>query len=178
MFGGNSVNKVVINSTDINKYYTKTIKFAVTINSGNDTVSTGNVIFTINNKEYVGHIDKNGVASVELKSLKPGKYSIFSEYNDYMVKNIITVKKSVITKNVSKKYKKTGKFTVKILNSKGKAYAKQKVKVKFNGKTHTIKTNKKGVATFKLSKKLKVGKYTVKTTYAGLTLKNTVTVKK
>ena len=80
--------------------------------------------------------------------------------------------------NVLKKYKKEGKFTVKVLNIKGKAYAKQTVKIKFKGKTYKITTNSKGIATFKLSKNLKVGKYTIKSTYAGLTLTNKITVKK
>ena len=96
-----------------------------------------------------------------------------------MVKNAITVKKAVITKDVSKKYNKAGKFTVKILDSKGNPAAKKTVTIKFKGKTYKIKTNSNGVATFKLAKNsLKVGKYTIKTIYAGLTLTNKITVKK
>ena len=95
-----------------------------------------------------------------------------------MVKNRIVVKSTLKTKNVSKKVKKSGKFTVKVLNSKGKAYSKQTVKIKFKGKTYNLKTNKKGIATFKLSKNLKAGKYTIKTTCNGLTNSNKITVKK
>ena len=65
-----------------------------------------------------------------------------------------------------------------MLNSKGKAYKNQVVKIKFKGKTYKIKTNKKGIATFKVSKKLKVGKYVIKTTYKGLTNSNKIVVKK
>ena len=177
MLGGGS-SKDTIEAADLTKYYTKTTTFKTTVKNGNQTLTTGSVVFTIQNKEYVGHIGSDGVASVSLKALKPGTYYIFSEYGQTIVKNVIKIKKSVITKNVSKKYKKAGKFTVKILNSKGKPYAKQTVKVKFKGKTYSIKTNSKGIATLKLSKKLKVGKYTIKTTYAGLTLTNKITVKK
>lgn len=176
MLGGNT--QETIEAVDINKYYSKTTTFKVTVKKGNETLSTGSVIFTINNKQYVGHIGSDGVASVSLKTLKPGTYYIFSEYGQTVVKNTITIKKSIITKNVSKKYKKAGKFTVKILNTKGKPYAKQTVKVKFKGKTYSIKTNSKGIATLKLAKNLKVGKYTVKTTYAGMTVSNKITVKK
>lgn len=170
--------KETIEASDVSKYYTKTTTLKATVKKGNETLSTGSVIFTVNNKEYVGHIGSDGVASVSLKALKPGTYYVFAEYGQTVVKNTIKIKKSIITKNVSKKYKKAGKFTVKILNSKGKPYAKQTVKVKFKGKTYKLKTNSKGIATLKLSKKLKVGKYTVKTTYAGLTLTNKITVKK
>ena len=110
--------------------------------------------------------------------LKPGTYAVTSKYAKVSVKNKIVIKKSIITKNVSKKYKKAKKFTVKVLNSKGKPHAKQTVKIKLKGKTYTAKTNKKGIATFKLPKKLKVGKYTIKTTCKGLTISNKLTVKK
>ncbi|WP_458403002.1 hypothetical protein [Methanobrevibacter sp.] len=177
MLGGNT-KKDSIEGSDLTKYYTKNTAYKVTVKNGNDTLTSGNVVFTINNKEYVGHIGSDGVASVNLKTLKPGTYYITAEYGTAIVKHTITVKKAIITKNVVKKYKKAGKFNIKILNSKGKVFAKQTVKVKFQGKVHTLKTNKKGIATLKLSKKLKVGKYAVKTTYAGMTVTNKITVKK
>jgi hypothetical protein len=160
------------------KYYTQTTTYKVTVKHGNETLTSGNVVFTIDNKEYVGKIGSDGVASVKIKTLKPGTHYIISEYGQTIVKNTIKVKKAVITKNVSVKSKKGGKFTVKILNSKGKVYAKQTVKVKFKGKTYKLKTNSKGIATLKIPKKLKAGKYTVKTTYKGLTVSNKITVKK
>ena len=170
------VKQYSIVASDLTKYYTKSTMFKVTVKYGDELVTEGDVILTINNKKYVGSIGSNGVSAVNLKSLKPGKYNVSINYGPVTVKKTITVKKAVITKNMSKKYKKAGKFTVKVLNSKGKAFAKQTVKIKFNGKTYKIKTNKNGIATFKLSKKLKVGKYTIKTTYEGLTLSNKVTV--
>jgi hypothetical protein len=165
-------------SSDLTKHYTKTTTFKVTVKNGDTPLTKGKVTFTINNKEYVANIGSNGVASLSLKNLKPGKYLVYTEYGQTTVKNTIVVKKAIITKNVSKKYKKTGKFTVKILNSKGKVYAKQTVKIKFKGKTYKIKTNSKGIASFKIPKKLKIGKYTIKTSYAGLTVSNKITVKK
>ena len=111
-------------------------------------------------------------------NLKPGTYSIYSSYGDVKIKNRITVKTTLITKNISKKAKKSSKFTVKVLNSKGKAYSKQAIKIKFKGKTYKIKTNKRGIAKFKIPKNLKPGKYTIKTTYKKLTNKNKIIVKK
>uniref|UniRef100_UPI0026219E0A Ig-like domain-containing protein n=1 Tax=uncultured Methanobrevibacter sp. TaxID=253161 RepID=UPI0026219E0A len=175
---GGETPKDSITSADLTKYYTQNTGFKVTVKNGDTPLTKGKVIFTVDNKEYVGSIGSDGVASVTLKNLKPGTHYITSEYGQTLVKNKITVKKSIITKNVSKKYKKAGKFTVKLLNSKGKAFAKQTVKIKFKGKTYKVKTNSKGIATFKLAKNLKVGKYTIKTTYAGLTLSNKITVKK
>ena len=166
-----------IKSSNLKTYYDKTTTFKVTVLSGGKAVTNGKVVFTINNKKYTANIGSNGVAVLKIK-LKPGTHYVTSTYGKVSVKNKIVVKKSIITKNVSKKYKKSKKFTVKVLNSKGKAQSKQKVKIKLNGKTYTAKTNKKGIATFKLPKKLKVGKYTIKTTCKGLTISNKLTVKR
>ena len=95
--------------------------------SGNNTVTSGKVVFTVNNKKYTANINSKGVAKLSVK-LKPGTYYITSKYNDVIVQKKIVVKKSIITKNVSKKVKKTGKFTVKVLNTKGKAQAKKNCK--------------------------------------------------
>ena len=63
-----------------------------------------------------------------------------------------------------------------MLNTKGKAFAKQTVKVKFRGKTYKLKTKKNGIAKFAVSKKLKAGKYTIKVTYKGLNNVNKIKV--
>lgn len=65
----------------------------------------------------------------------------------------------------------------------GKAVRDKKVTFAFNGKKYTAKTNKKGVAEatipVKVTKALKVGKkYTITATYADVTVKQTVKVKK
>ena len=79
---------------------------------------------------------------------------------------------------MSKKAKKTASFKVKVLKSNGKVFAKKVVKINFKGKTYKIKTDKKGIVTFKLPKNLKVGKYTIKTSFGGLTNSNKITVKR
>lgn len=164
-------------SSDLTKYYTNEISYKVTVYDVWGKVANGTVRFKVDGKVYYLKTDKNGVATLKL-NLKPGKYTITTSYGDTSVKNKITVKTTLITKNLSKKVKKTAKFNVKVLNSKGKAYSKQLVKVKFKGKTYKIKTNSKGIATLKISNKLKVGKYTIKTTYNGITNTNKVIVKK
>ena len=166
-----------IKSANLNTYYDQTTTFKVTVLSGNKPVTKGKVTFIINNKQHSVNIGSKGVAVLKLK-LKPGTYTITSKYASTSVKNKIVIKKSVFVKNVSKKYKKAGKFTVKVLNSEGRVQSKQSVKIKLNGKTYTAKTNSKGIATFNLSKSLKVGKYTIKTTCKGLTLSSKLTVKK
>ena len=50
-----------------------------------------------------------------------------------------------------------------------------KVYLKVNKKTYTAKTNSKGVATFKITKLTKKGKYTAAVTYSGSSYYNKVT---
>jgi len=165
-------------SSDLKVYYNSNGKFNIQVydKHGKPAIFE-DVKFYINNHEYSFMTDDNGIATLKIKE-KPGKYTIFSQYGDVIVKNKITVKSVLITKNLSKKVKKSAKFNVKVLNSKGKAYKNQVVKIKFKSKTYKIKTNKKGIAAFKVSKKLRVGKYVIKTTYKGLTNSNKIVVKK
>ena len=169
--------KEYILSKDITTYYKNTITYKINVYDINGKVVNGYVKFSINNKNYKVKTDNNGIAVLKF-SLKPGTYQIYSSYGDVKVKNKITVKTTLITKNISKKAKKSSKFTVKVLNSKGKAYSKKKKKIKFKGKIYKIKTNKRGIAKFKIPKNLKPGKYTIKTTYKKLTNKNKIIVKK
>ena len=149
IFGGN---KETINASDISKVFTTKTKFSVTVSKGNSTLTSGNVVFTIDNKEYVGHIGSNGVASVSLKNLKPGTHFITSEYADVIVKNTITVKKATpkLTAKAKtfKKAKKVKKYTITLKTNEKKALKKVKVTIKVKGKTYKAKTNSKGKATF------------------------------
>ena len=53
----------------------------------------------------------------------------------------------------------------------------KKVTFKIKGKTYKVKTNKKGIATLKL-KKLKPGKYTVRTSYGNVKISNKLIIRK
>lgn len=159
-------------------YYKSTRKFTVKVyNKAGEPASGEMVTFIINGK--IRHVisDNSGEACFKIKS-KPGTYSVTTIWGDLSVVNNLIVKKRLITHNLVKKVKKTAVFKVKVLNSKGKRYAKQTVKIKFKGKTYKIKTNSKGIASFKLSKNLKKGKYTIKTTYLGFSVFNKITVKR
>ena len=180
--------KESINATDISKVYTTNTKYKVTVMKGNETLTTGTVVFTVDNKEYTGHIGSDGVASVVLKNLKPGNHFIISEYGDVLVKNIISVKKAnpkLYAKNKSFKVKaKYKKYAVALKTNEKKVLKNTKVIIKVNGKTYSAKTNAKGIAVFKLTKLTKVGKFsaTVKSAatacYKSVSKKVTIVVKK
>ena len=165
-------------SEDLTIYFKDSKEFKVTLYGSDGKVAVNqNVKFIIGKRIVNTKTDENGVAHLKITE-KPGEYSVITEFGNIKVKNTVTVKSRLITKNVSKKVKKSASFKVKVLNTKGKAFAKQTVKIKFKGKTYKVKTNSKGIATLKLGKKLKAGKYAIKTYYAGLTNTNKVIVKK
>lgn len=136
--------------------------------------------FTVTNNEYIGHVGSDGVASVDLSDLKPGKYFIIAEYGQAMVKMTITVKDTgsqtaakkkttkLTAKNKTFKAKvKIKKYTVILKTNVGKALKNVKLTLKIKNKTYRATTNSKGKATFKITRLTKKGKYTSKVKFAG-----------
>ena len=159
-------------------YYGTTVKYKVkAIDIYGKSVGEGKyVTFKVNGQTKKVKTDKNGYATYPVK-LKAGTYTIKATFNGYSVSKKITFKPTVITKNLSKKKAKTTKFTAKLVNKNGKILKNKKITFKFKGKKYTAKTNKKGIATLTL-KNLKVGKYTITSTYGGCSVKNTIQIKK
>ena len=154
------------------KYYTVRV-----VDDNGNAEANVKVTFTINGKNYVISTDNKGYASVKI-SQNPGKYTITAQYKGFKVSNKITVKSTIITKNIKVKKGKTIKFTAKLVNNNGKILKNKKITFKFKGKTYKVKTNNNGKATLKITKKYKVGKYTITSKYGKLTIKNTVQIKK
>ena len=154
------------------KYYTVRV-----FDDNGNVAKNVKVTFTLNNKQYIKTTDDNGYASIKI-SLKPGKYTITAEYKGFKVSNKITVKSTIITKNIKVKKGKTIRFTAKLVNKNGKIIKNKKITFKFKGKTYKVKTNKKGKATLKIYKKYKKGKYTITSSYGKLKIKNTIRIVK
>ena len=158
-------------------YYGNTVTYKVKILDANKKAAAGkSVTFKINGKSKTVKTDKNGYASYNVK-LAAGSYTITAACGLHKVSNKITFKPTVIAKSLSKKKAKTIKYTVKVVNNKGKILKNKKVTFKVKNKKYTAKTNKKGIATLTL-KNLKVGKYVVSSSYGGCTVKTTLTIKK
>ena len=172
-----TVINTISGNKDITSYYKgATYKVRVWTDNGK-AVGAGEIVnMTLNGKTYQVKTDANGYASLNI-NLSPKTYTITATYKGFKVSNKVTIKPTVITKNISQKKAATVKFTAKIVNSKGKVVKNKKVTFKVKGKTYNVKTNTKGIATLSL-KNLKVGKYVVYSSYGGLKVKNTITIKK
>lgn len=162
---------------DSSVYYGNTINYKVRVKGSDGSYAAGNrVTIKINGRAYTVYSDANGYASKSFK-LKSGSYTVTAECNGDVVVNKITFKPTLTAKNIVKKKAKKIKFSVKVVDKKGKAVKKKKVTFKIKGKKYTAKTNKKGVATVSI-KNLKVGKFTITSSYGGCTIKNTIKIKK
>ena len=159
-------------------YYGNTVNYKIQIKDDNTKKILSNklVTFKINGKTKNVYTDKNGYASYSVK-LAAGSYTITASCNGYSSSKKITFKPTLTAKNISKKKSKTTKFTVKLVDKKGKILKNKKITFKFKNKNYAAKTNSKGIATLSL-KNINVGKYTITSSYGGCTIKNTITIKK
>ncbi|MDO5859245.1 Ig-like domain-containing protein, partial [Methanobrevibacter sp.] len=165
-------NKNVVQYYGANKYY----KVRAYGDNGK-AVGAGVVVkIKINGKSYKVKTNKNGYALFKIK-LKPKKYTITATYKGYKVTNKVTVKSTIITKNLSKKKSRSGIFKAKLVNKNGKILKGKKITFKFYGKKYVVKTNRYGLAGIVLKSSLKVGKYNIVTSYGKLSVKNTIVIK-
>ena len=184
-----------------NKYYAKTVKNTITVKS---TIKSSNLAkfyknkaayystfydkkgkllkntaikFKLNGKSHTVKTNKRGVAKLAI-DLKPGTYSISSinSKTSETVSNTITIKSLLETRDLTMNESDGSKFSVKVLNSYGKASPNKIVTLKVNGKTYTPKSNSNGIATQVID--LPQGKYSITTEYEGLKNTNQITVNK
>ncbi|MBE6503796.1 MAG: hypothetical protein E7Z76_05885, partial [Methanobrevibacter sp.] len=142
------------------------------------------VTMNVNSVSYNVKTDANGFARLAI-NLNPGTYNVGVEYAGFKVSNTIVVKQTLTAKKTQKvkKSKKKNKIKAKVMFSNGKPVTGVKVTMKLKSKTFSAKTNAKGIAKFKLPKKvvkkLKVGKkYKVKFTYLTNTISKKIKVKR
>ena len=142
-------------------------------------VGAGEVVqMNVGGKTYSARTDSNGYANFKL-NLKVKKHTITVAYKGFTTKNTVTVKSVVKPVKKTVKVKKTAKkLKIKVKLKGKKVLKKKRVYLKFKGKTYKAKTNKKGIATFKVPKKvikkLKKGKkYKAVFTYKAKGMKNT-----
>lgn len=144
---------------------------------------SGYVIFNIDEREHKVSI-KNGVARYSLKNLNVGEHDIYVDYygddgyDDLSNWFMVDVKKPKVRFLTAEASFDGVNVKVKFLTAKGKILANKKVKISFNGKTYAVKTNKKGIAILKKSLKLKKSKYSLKVNYMGYKITKKLKVKK
>ncbi|SEL09769.1 polymorphic outer membrane protein repeat-containing protein [Methanobrevibacter gottschalkii] len=135
------------------------------------------VFFKIKGKTYKVRTDSNGVAKLNI-NLAAGDHNIeiINPETGDKLNSHVKIMKRILSKSLTMTYGDGSKFTVRIVDNNGKFVgAGQTVKFKIKGKTYTVKTNKKGFASLKISFSPK--KYTINTIYKGFKVSNNIKVK-
>jgi len=178
-----------ITSSKLTTTYNVAGKVTFTLKDEDGRVISGErVTVNFNGKTYNKVTDSKGQVSVDIPSgLAPKTYNAYIKFEgDESFKASSASAKVVVSKatpkitakaKTFKKSVKTKKYTITLKNNLNKVMKNTKVTIKVNKKTYTAKTNSKGVATFKITKLAKKGKYTATVKYAGNKYYNSKSVK-
>ena len=153
---------------------------SITLPSG----ATGRVLFDVDGKSFYSTL-KEGVASLDISSLGEGIKNVSWKYlgddnyyamNGTFTVNIPTKPKITENKDVVSYYTDGSVYKVHILENNKPVGQGSLVAFNINGKKITVKTDKNGYASFKITQKPK--KYTVTAQYKDIKVQNTIIVKK
>ena len=121
--------------------------------------------------------NSKGQVSLNVAILVPNAYTATVKFAGDSSYKASTVKPKVVVNRAkpklaakAKAFKvnvKVKKFAVTLKDSKNRALKGKKITIKVNGKTYSATTNKKGVATFKITKLSKKGTYKSKIVFKG-----------
>ena len=157
---------------DLVKYYNNGSKFEAKIIG---ITTPTKVTFTVKKATYTKYTDKNGIASLPI-GLSPGSYTITTKYDKYSVNNNINVYYKIITSDIVKYYKNDTVFTITIADGNDNPIKGASVTCNYNG--NVLKAITTATGTLKLIVNSDPGEYSVITSCAGKTIKNTVKVLK
>ena len=147
------VKKVSLKIDNAKYGWSKSITYqAKLIDEDGKAVANKQVSFSINGKSIKSYTNDDGLAKVSV-SLKIGSYAVKAS-SDYgsLSRNITVVSRFSGNKNINMYYFDGTKYSFKVYGNNGKLVgANQKITVKLNKKTYTLKTNKNGVASLTLS---------------------------
>lgn len=175
--------QISMKAPNVKMYYNDGSKFTVTLkDSSKKVIKNVKVTIMINGKSYTKTTNSKGQASLSL-NLNPGKYSVITKfkgtkkYDPNFATSTVTIKSTIKSNGLTKYYTNTAAHSATFYDKKGKVLKNTAVKFTLNGKTTSVKTNKKGIA--KLAVNLKPGSYTVKQTNPKTTetTSNTILIK-
>ena len=137
---------VIIYAPDVTKYYGGSERFAVTLKDLNGKpIANANIKITINGQTYTKTTDNNGETSMGI-NLNSGIYDVTTEYNGTKVYSTVTVKDTVIAKDVTKIFRNGTQYQGTFVDSQGNLIRNTDIEININGVFYTRKTNDNGVA--------------------------------
>jgi hypothetical protein len=147
---------------------------------GNPLINT-TMNITFDGKTYSGNTTEEGLFPIKLNEIAIGNHVL--EIINPATTQKLNVSVKVVSrfsgnKNINMFYYDGSSYKVRIVGDNGQFVGKNKVVVIKIGKyTYNVKTDANGYATLKIPYAITPAKYTITATYAGQTVKNTLTVK-
>ncbi|WP_295611982.1 Ig-like domain repeat protein [uncultured Methanobrevibacter sp.] len=167
-----------VNGTDVVKMFRNGTQYYATFidNEGNYLPDGTTVKFNINGVMYERQVSK-GLARLNI-NLPAGEYTITAMNpvtGENAANNIIVLPTLVENKDITKYYKNSTQYSVKVIGADGKAVgAGVTVKFNINGIFYERQTNESGIA--KMNINLPSGNYVITAEYNGCTVSNKITV--
>ena len=173
-----NISKTVEGIDVIKLYGTGTQYFAIFCDSDGKALGNTKVTFKIGSNSVTTKTLPNGISKLNI-NYKVGSYTIEAKNpvtGEKAYNNILIFKRLAGNKGFSQYYGANKNYKVRAYGDNGKPVGSGvKVKIRINGKTYNVKTNKKGYALFKI--KLKPKTYTITATYKGYKVSNKIKVK-
>ena len=155
-----------------------TSKFKVKLYKNDKLVKNAKVYVYIDGKKKTLKTDANGIATVSFK-LSKGTYAFRSvdPYTSYTLYTKVIVKlASIKANNIYGKDSTQGIFQATLLKQDGSVAKNTKMNITLDGKTQTVKTNSKGIASVKFNLTKGLYSVTCKDLDTGYTLTKKITV--
>ena len=131
---------------DLTKYYGSKDKFVLYLTDYKGNPIAGeSVIISLNEKNYTVKTDNEGIATLSI-NLLPGEYGACVSYKNIVEYKTITVKQTVIGKDVVKYFKNDTQYYATFLNSTGNVLTNTTVSFNINGVIYYRTTDEHGIA--------------------------------
>ena len=163
-------------ANDLVKYFKNESQFLISLIDGEGKFLRGkNITMNINGVFYTRMTNENGTAKLNI-NLNPGTYVLtaIDQVTGLKMSYNITVLPVLSAKDLNMSYKDGSKFTAKLVDGQGKAYANQSVTFNVNGVFYNRATDENGIA--RLNINLMAGEYIITSSYNGENVSNKITI--
>ena len=139
------VSNININAPDVTKYYGGSERLVIELKDKDRPISNAVINIYINNVDYTRTTNDEGIASMGI-NLNSGVYNSTISYNGTKTQTVVTVKDTVISKDVTKIFRNNTQYYATFTDSKGNLLKNTEITFNINGIFYTKTTNGDGMA--------------------------------
>ena len=144
------VSNININAPDVTKYYGGSERLVIELKDKDRPISNAVINIYINNVDYTRTTNDEGIASMGI-NLNSGVYNSTISYNGTKTQTVVTVKDTVISKDVTKIFRNTTQYYATFTDSKGNSLKNTEITFNINGIFYTKTTNGDGMASLNIN---------------------------